>query len=179
MAGIMHISEAFNLAMHAMLALAMQPTMPQRTPDLAQTFGASQAHLAKVFQRLDQAGLVKSRRGPQGGFLLINEPPSVSLLQIYEAIEGPWRKVNCLLKRPICNKTKCALAPLLTRVNDDAYNYLSKTTLADLTPFFDSGRLFERLFPISARRRNQPDQTNLAQATEKTSLKKHKTALIG
>jgi len=135
----MHISEAYNLALHALLALAAQPGTPRRTPDLARAFGASGAHLAKVFQRLEREGLVRGRRGPRGGFTLAVAPESVSLLRIYEAIEGPWRAVGCLLKQPVCDGTRCALGPLLTRVNRDARAYLSGTTLSALSPSPVSG----------------------------------------
>lgn len=134
MADIVHISEAFNLALHALLALAAQPNARCRTPDLAKKFGASSAHLAKVFQRLEQQGLVQGLRGPRGGFNLAVSPDSVSLLRIFEIIEGPWRKVTCLLKHPVCDGTQCALGPLINQISLDAYSYLAGTTLAALVP---------------------------------------------
>ena len=145
MAGIMHISEAFNLALHAMLALAASPETSIPTPDLAKAFGASQAHLAKVMQRLEREGLVSSLRGPHGGFMLALEPASISLLRIFEAMEGPWRNMQCLLKQPVCGGKKCALGPLLTRVNNDAHAYLAASNLAALTRAQGAGHIIKTI----------------------------------
>lgn len=52
--------------------------------------GASRHHVAKVLQRLAQTGLIASKRGPGGGFYLKAKPERISLLDIYESIEGKW-----------------------------------------------------------------------------------------
>lgn len=50
--------------------------------------GASRHHVAKVLQRLGQTGLIASKRGPGGGFFLKVKPDKISLLDIYESVEG-------------------------------------------------------------------------------------------
>jgi Rrf2 family protein len=51
--------------------------------------GIPARYLEQIFQRLRRAGLLTSRRGPGGGYLLARPAAEISLRQIVEAIEGP------------------------------------------------------------------------------------------
>lgn len=68
--------------------------------------GSSRHHVAKVLQRLAQSGLIASKRGPGGGFFLKAKPEKITLLDIYEAIEGKWLidNVNADKKRASKNE---------------------------------------------------------------------------
>lgn len=127
----LRISEAASLALHAMALLASGPDQPRAIRDLAQRLGVSDHHLSKVMQRLNRAGLVTGRRGPRGGFLLAGPGRATTLLEVYEAVEGPLAKQGCLLGRPACSGP-CALGGLLRRLGDDVRAYLARTTLGDL-----------------------------------------------
>lgn len=52
-------------------------------------------YLAKQLQKLSQAGIVETRRGPRGGYTLAREAGAITLLQIVEAIDGPERHFRC------------------------------------------------------------------------------------
>ncbi|MFH1058424.1 MAG: Rrf2 family transcriptional regulator [Pseudomonadota bacterium] len=127
----LHISEAASLALHAMALLAVDQRRPRPTREMAETLKVSDHHLAKVMQRLGRAGLVQSQRGPHGGFRLARRQGAISLLEVYEAVEGPLPSQTCLLGRPACNG-HCALSGLMRRLGDDVKTYLSRTTLGDL-----------------------------------------------
>ena len=70
MSSVLKISDAATLALHTAVLLADRTEGPLTTKEIALTFGISEAHLAKVLQRLAKAGIVHSGRGPKGGFLL-------------------------------------------------------------------------------------------------------------
>ena len=89
MASIIQISEAASLALHSMVLLAASPERSLTVKEITGRTLVSEAHLSKVMQRLAKAGLVKSTRGPKGGFVLGDSGLSISLLSIFEAIEGP------------------------------------------------------------------------------------------
>ena len=133
MAGIIGISEAASIGMHACLLLARcQAGQMLRTKEIAAALGVSAAHLAKVLQRLGRAGLIEAVRGPRGGNRLVRPAASVTLLDVYEAIEGHLTAAECLLPRPICRGGSCCLlGGLLQDMNLAARDYLAKISLAD------------------------------------------------
>jgi Rrf2 family protein len=110
--------------------MAGEPGRRRAVREVAEELGVSEAHLAKVFQRLSRAGLVTSRRGPGGGFLWARDPGSVSLLEVYEAVEGPYRGQVCLFAVPRCTGTECLLGGLLNDVSDTVRARLAGTTMA-------------------------------------------------
>ena len=128
------ISEAASLALHALAELArQQDAAPTTTAKIAEHFGFSEAHLSKVFQRLAKAGLVKSERGPKGGFSLTRDPASITLMEIYEAIDGPLsRGSGCLLERSPCAFDGCIFGDLLLSVPARIGEYFASTSLADV-----------------------------------------------
>ena len=132
MAKVLRISEAASLALHAMVLLAGKPERRWSTGQLADHLDASGYHLSKVMQRLAHVGLVSSRRGPKGGFTLAQPAHRISLLQIYEAIEGPLTAKDCLLGRPICGFRKCILGGLVGQLSRRIRDYLAGRKLSQL-----------------------------------------------
>ena len=131
MSGILHFSEAASLAVHGVLLLAA-PGAEQRTVhSLAASVGASEAHMAKVVQRLGKAGILVSTRGPRGGVSLARPSGEISLLAVYEAVEGPLDRGGCVLGRSACPFGACLFGGLLERVSGEVRDFLSATTLED------------------------------------------------
>lgn len=115
-----------------MALLAIGDGQRLRNQQIAKVLDASGHHLAKVMQRLVRAGLVDSVPGPQGGFLLDRPAKDVTLLAIYEAIDGNLDEEVCLLGDPICSGRNCVLGEVLLSIQRQLRDYLSKTTLAQL-----------------------------------------------
>ena len=128
MSKVVSLSEASSLAIHAMVMIAQSKKMINVNV-IADATGASRNHLAKVMQRLVKGGLVKSTRGPAGGFLLNKPSNSITLLNIYEAIEGAIDHAGCPLERPICPFNKCLMRNLVYKVTDEIKDYFSSQTL--------------------------------------------------
>jgi len=138
--GVLRVSDAASLAMHcaAVLAAHKGEVIPARR--IADRLHASEAHLAKVLQRLGKAGIVRSERGPSGGFSLAVPPRKLSLLRVYEAIDGPLATKGCLLGTPVCNRGDCILGGALSTVGDLVRERLARTTVADMAELFgDTG----------------------------------------
>jgi Rrf2 family protein len=131
-AHLLRISEAASLGLHACTRLAGSPGRRVPARELADDFSASQAHLAKVMQRLARAGLVTSTRGPKGGFQLAQPADSITLLDIYEAVEGPVEPVGCLLGRPVCRGAGCMFGDFIGEFDTRFRGYMATTTLAQL-----------------------------------------------
>lgn len=109
MAGVIQISEAASIALHTTLWLAAHPDELQNSKVICRRFGFSEAHFAKVMQALSRAAVVKSVRGPRGGSRLARPADQITLLDVYEAIEGKMQGGRCLLPKEICPGGCCEL----------------------------------------------------------------------
>ncbi len=131
LSSVIKISEAASLALHTMVVLAKNKDKIFTTKDIAVLLNASRDHLSKVLQRLEKENFIVSVRGPKGGFKIEKDKEDVTLLQIYEAIDGPLLSTHCLLGNPICDGTKCILGDL-NKINTQVRDYLTGTKIFDL-----------------------------------------------
>ncbi len=130
MSEVVAVSEAVSLAFHGMGLLASGERMSAK--EMAEAVNVSEAHLAKVFQRLVREGLVTSTRGPKGGFELAKSPDEITLFDIYVVIEGAPRGDYCLLHKEQCPFGRCIFGSLLGKMTRKFVDYLKKTTLGAL-----------------------------------------------
>lgn len=131
-AGIFHVSEAANLALHAMAVLAASDGQPVRTREVATGLKVSPTHLAKVMAMMERAGLVKGTRGPTGGYQLTRPASRISVAEVYEAVEGPLAGGRCVFDIPICDGTRCVLGGYFRRISREAAGKLRKTKLSEI-----------------------------------------------
>lgn len=129
---VLRISEAANLALHTMVLLAGVGDKRYSVKQIAKTMCASEAHLAKVLQRLSHAGLVDSTRGPKGGFRLLKKPDEITLLEVLETIDGPFEPEDCLMRGRTCGEFGCLFGDLLTEMNGRIREYLEGRNLEDV-----------------------------------------------
>lgn len=132
MADIIKISDATALALHSMVHLAIDPDTQSTTAEIAGAFSASKHHLAKVHQRLTKGGLLESYRGPSGGVGLAKKPEEITLLDIYEVMEGSMTCHPCLFGKDECPRAECVLGTLLPGLARQVRDYFEQTTLAQL-----------------------------------------------
>ncbi len=89
--------------------------------------------LAKIFQNLARAGIVRSNRGTHGGFALAKDPETITTLEIIEAIEGRIVFQRCLRAPADCLHTGgCPLCGLFEQAQTQVREVFSQTTLSDL-----------------------------------------------
>lgn len=119
--------------MHAGVILAASPAKFLSTKDISSKLKVSAAHMSKVLQRLVKTGIVKSVRGPAGGFVLAKKPDKITLLNIFEAIEGTLRLSDCLFDGKNCVLGKCILGNLIPKINKELKEHLKNSTLAELS----------------------------------------------
>jgi Rrf2 family protein len=140
MENVLKISEAASLALHAIVYLAENGDHKLSNKDIAAAINASESHLSKVLQRLAKAGMVSSNRGPKGGFMLARPPADITLLEVYEAIEGPMNSSPCLLQSPVCGGDKCLMGDIIGKLNLEVRSYLTRTRLSDLSEVFHKAK---------------------------------------
>jgi Rrf2 family protein len=107
--------------------------VPVQLKLIAGSCQVSEAFLAKIFQMLAQAGVVKSHRGVKGGFSLGRAPEEITLREVVEICEGGIALNHCLRKVDPCQDADtCAIANVWREAQDALTGALDKTTLADV-----------------------------------------------
>jgi Rrf2 family protein len=97
-----HITASVEYGMHCLLWLADAGDAPLSSRDLAELQGVSPTFLAKIFTRLEKAGLVRATEGVRGGYVLARNPSGISVLDVVDAIEGDKPLFDCQEIRGRC-----------------------------------------------------------------------------
>ena len=105
---VLRISRKIDYGLRAMIYLASVPleaVVPFR--EIARQMDVPEDFLAKILKTLVDAGLVRSSRGPHGGYALSRTPAEVSFLDVIEAVEGPVALNVCLDGEDACGHSTC------------------------------------------------------------------------
>jgi Rrf2 family transcriptional regulator, iron-sulfur cluster assembly transcription factor len=130
----MQITRAGEYGVMGLMHLARRsPGQRTMIEEVSRQQKISKSFLAKIFQSLVKAGLVRSIRGAGGGFALAKAAAQIPILDIIEAVEGRIVFQRCKMARPDCEHIGgCALCGLFERAQDGLKEALTRTTLADL-----------------------------------------------
>jgi Rrf2 family protein len=130
----MQITRAGEYGVLGLMHLARrQPGQRAMIEQVSRQERIPKSFLAKIFQNLAKAGLVRSIRGSGGGFALMKNPSDISVLEIIEAVEGRIVFQRCKLPKPVCEHVGgCALCGLFERAQDGVKDALTRTSLRDL-----------------------------------------------
>ncbi len=133
----MKVSTRGDYASRALLSLALHdsPAIPTSVRDIAERTGLPQPYLEQILLALKGAGLVRSKRGVGGGYVLARPPESITLAQIVSAVDGPI--VAGEFGEPhadgACNhEGQCVLLAFWAEVGEKMRDHLSSFTLADM-----------------------------------------------
>src|SRR5438067_11267245 len=86
----MHVTAKADYAVRAVVELAdSRQDAPRKVDEVAQAQGIPVSFLENILTQLRSAGIVRSQRGPEGGYWLARPPDDVNLAQIIRAVEGP------------------------------------------------------------------------------------------
>jgi Rrf2 family protein len=133
MQSLLNISERTSLAFHGLVLIAKKSPERINVKFIAEQLKASEAHLAKIFQKLNKSGIISSVRGPMGGFVLNQPAEDISFLNIYETLESKVSITRCPLLKEKCSFDKCIFSGKLTNVVNDLYKTLKDIKLSDFT----------------------------------------------
>lgn len=133
----MKLSTKGRYGMRAMLALARRyGEGPIPLKEVAEAESLSEAYLEQLVSELRKAGLIRSVRGAQGGYLLAKKPSVITAGDIIRVLEGPIGPVECVADIPgaeICDCAESCVERLLwKRLRDSMAQVLDSITLADL-----------------------------------------------
>ncbi len=133
----MRVSTRGDYASRALLSLALHDNVitPTSVRDLAERTGLPQPYLEQILLSLKGVGLVRSKRGVGGGYVLARSPEAITLAEIVAAVDGPI--VAGDFGQPhqdgACDhEGQCVLLDVWADVGNHMREHLSSFTLADM-----------------------------------------------
>jgi len=123
---------------------------PIALADVAERQEISLSYLEQLFSKLRRGGLVKSVRGPGGGYLLAHTAAETRIADIILAVDEPIKATRCTPGSPsgcTSNKSRCLTHDLWEELGNKIYLYLNSVSLADVVDkrvLGTSGELFRR-----------------------------------
>jgi Rrf2 family protein len=131
------LNKSSRFALYAVVELARDPQAVLSAGNIAEKYGISEHHVAKVMQQLSRTGIVRSLRGIGGGFQLAKDPRSMTMLDVVQQFERPLPEARrgCLLldEGEDCNLTDtCRIGEVFAEIQDQAFYTLKSISIATL-----------------------------------------------
>ena len=105
---------------------------PVRLKDISEKQNIELNYLEQIFRKLRLAGIVKSTRGRNGGYVYASDPTKISIKQIMDAVEEDLDATNCAGASSCFEGRQCSSHKLWDDLNHVVDNYLSKIFINDL-----------------------------------------------
>lgn len=151
-----HLGSSVEYALHCLLWLADPASGQPSSRDLAELQGLSPSFLAKIFPKLEKAGIVTAAAGLRGGYRLARAASEISVLDVVDAVEGAKPLFDCQEVRGRCavfgdkppawaTSGVCGIHAVMLRAEQGMRRELASTSLADLAAGF--GKKMPASFP--------------------------------
>lgn len=142
-----HITTSVEYGIHCLLWLVGNDGRPLSSRDLAELQGVSPSFLAKIFPKLEKAGIVAASEGVHGGYRLARPANEITFLDIVDAIEGEKPLFECQDVRRRCavfgasppgwaTDGVCAVHAVMLKAEQAMRDALAAQTLADVAARF-------------------------------------------
>jgi len=129
----MHVSARADYAVRALVELAAAGGQPIKREQLAQAQQIPINFLSNILLQLRTAGLVRTHRGAEGGYLLTRRPESISLADVIRAVDGPLANVRGEAPEAVeYAGTAAPLREVWVAVRASLRNVLEQVTLHDV-----------------------------------------------
>jgi Rrf2 family protein len=143
-----HITTSVEYAIHGLLWLVVNDGEPLSSRDVAELQVISPSFLAKIFPKLEKAGIVTASEGVRGGYRLARPAGQISFLEIVDAIEGAKPLFDCQEVRGRCavfgerapdwaTAGTCAVHAVMLQAEKAMRQALAAQTLGDVAARFD------------------------------------------
>ena len=131
----MWVSRRTDYATRALLALAIEGGGPLKLEALARRTAVPQSVLEQVMPTMRTAGLVRSERGPAGGYRLNHPPEEITLERVVKLFHGQLAPISCATRHnpePCPMMVGCTLRDVWAEIRDATIALLAGVTFADL-----------------------------------------------
>jgi len=143
----MHVTAKADYAVRAVIELASgSRDSPRKVDELAKAQSIPVSFLENILTQLRSAGLVRSQRGPEGGYWLAKPPEEVNLAQVIRAVEGPLVGVRGLRPEEVAYEGSAeSLRQVWLALRANLRKVLEHVTLADVA----SGKLPKEIIALT------------------------------
>ncbi|MGO9248970.1 MAG: RrF2 family transcriptional regulator [Solirubrobacteraceae bacterium] len=143
----MHVTAKADYAVRAVIELASgNRDSPRKVDELAQAQGIPVSFLENILTQLRSSGIVRSQRGPEGGYWLARPPEEVNLAQVIRAVEGPLVGVRGLRPEEVSYEGSAeSLQQVWLALRANLRKVLEHVTLADVA----SGKLPKEIIALT------------------------------
>ncbi len=127
------LSKTAEYGVRAVLYIGLNQSKRVTTKNMAKDLKVPFHFLAKVIQKLVKSGIIHSKRGKNGGFVLKKSPEKIKLIDIVIALDGDELLKNCVLGLPNCSDKKpCPVHEYWKGIREEIKQMLSQKTVAEL-----------------------------------------------
>jgi Rrf2 family transcriptional regulator, cysteine metabolism repressor len=132
---VFNISQKCQYGLRAVFELARRPTgKPRKIGDIAEAQAIPPRFLESILNTLKQAGIVESRRGASGGYLLAIPPAELTAAKVIAVLDGPVQPVKCIAAGgsdcPL--RGKCTFVDMWRKAGSAMENVFEATTFQTL-----------------------------------------------
>ena len=131
----MFLSKSFGYALRGILYIAVMQDENRKVQidEIATRLSVPKHFLGKIMQQVVKAGLLKSTKGPYGGFSLAAETLATPVIRLVEITDGMEQFSLCVLKLKHCNGLNpCPLHYEMEEIKKNYLNVFTKNTFEDL-----------------------------------------------
>lgn len=129
----MKLSTKGRYGVKAMVDLAIHyGNSPVSIKTISERQSISEYYLEQLFSPLRKAGLIKSIRGAQGGYVLNKEPKDITVADVMNVLEGPVEIAECIEGNECDNVDFCATRLLWEKIKNSIDEVMENITLQDI-----------------------------------------------
>jgi Rrf2 family protein len=141
----MKLSSRSRYGFRAILELALEYGKgPLQIKAIAEREDISNKYLEQLIAMLKSTGLVRSLRGPKGGYILAKAPSEIKLSDIFRTLEGPLIAVECLSHPDFCPRcADCVTRKIWSKIQNTMVDLLESMTLQDLVDMSEGKKVID------------------------------------
>lgn len=149
----MKLSTKGRYGVKAMVNLAVHyGEEPVSIKSISDSEGISEYYLEQLFGPLRKAGLIKSVRGAQGGYILNKPPQDITVADIIMVLEGPIEISECIDGTSCSNEECCATRLLWEKIKKSIDSVLETTTLFDIVEDYNRINKRNNGYPLTLKK---------------------------
>jgi len=125
----------------------LQPGETTQAMEIAEAHNIPKKFLDAILGDLRNAGIVFSKKGPGGGYMLARAPSDIKIGQVIRVIDGPLAPIACASRtayqpcRDCKNVKTCTVRLMMTKVRDTLSDVLDRLNLADMVAMGDGSNV--------------------------------------